>query len=62
VLRPGAAADIVVFDPAGIADRATFAAPQRYPDGIRAVVVGGRPVVEDGVHSGARPGEILRAP
>lgn len=65
VLRAGAAADIVVFDPARIADRATFAAPQRYPDGIRAVVVGGRAVVEDGVHRGARdgaggPGEILR--
>ncbi|MEU9869304.1 D-aminoacylase [Actinomadura sp. NPDC048021] len=62
VLRPGAHGDIVVFDPARIADRATFAAPQRYPDGIRAVVVGGRAVVEDGAHGGARPGEILRVP
>ncbi|RAY16952.1 D-aminoacylase [Actinomadura craniellae] len=62
VLRPGAVADIAVFDPARIADRATFAAPQQYPDGIRAVLVGGRPVVEDGVHGGARPGEILRTP
>ncbi|SFP18566.1 N-acyl-D-amino-acid deacylase [Actinomadura madurae] len=62
VLRAGAAADIVVFDPAGIADRATFAAPQQYPDGIRAVVVNGRAVVEDGAHRGARPGEILRTP
>ncbi|TDD81321.1 D-aminoacylase [Actinomadura darangshiensis] len=61
-LRPGAAADIVVFDPARIADRATFAAPQRYPEGIRAVVVAGRAVVEDGAHGGARPGEILRIP
>jgi N-acyl-D-amino-acid deacylase len=62
VLRDGAAADIVVFDPARIADRATFAAPQRYPEGISAVVVGGRTVVEDGAHGGARPGEILRVP
>ncbi|MFG2018117.1 N-acyl-D-amino-acid deacylase family protein [Actinomadura geliboluensis] len=62
VLRGGAAADIVVFDPARIADRATFAAPQRYPEGISAVVVGGRTVVEDGAHGGARPGEILRIP
>ncbi|MFF0521905.1 amidohydrolase family protein [Actinomadura nitritigenes] len=61
-LRPGAAADIVVFDPARITDRATYTAPQRYPDGIRAVIVGGRPVVEDGAHGGARPGEILRVP
>ncbi|MEU5876431.1 D-aminoacylase [Spirillospora sp. NPDC047279] len=62
VLRPGAVADIAVFDPIRIVDRATFTAPQQYPDGIRAVVVGGRPVVEDGAHSGARPGEILRVP
>ncbi|GAA3940748.1 D-aminoacylase [Actinomadura viridis] len=62
VLRPGAVADIAVFDPARIADRATFTAPQQYPDGIRAVLVGGRPVVEDGAHGGARPGEILRIP
>ncbi|TDD35991.1 D-aminoacylase [Actinomadura sp. KC06] len=62
VLRAGSAADIVVFDPARIADRATFAAPQRYPDGIRSVVVNGRPVIEDGTHTGTRPGEILRTP
>ncbi|MEU8798496.1 D-aminoacylase [Spirillospora sp. NPDC048819] len=66
VLRAGTAADIVVFDPARITDRATFAAPQRYPDGIRAVIVGGRAVVEDGAHLGAhadaRHGEILRIP
>ncbi|NDU72044.1 amidohydrolase family protein [Actinomadura sp. DSM 109109] len=62
VLRAGADADIVVFDPARIADRATFAAPQRYPDGIRAVIVGGRTVVGDGAHGDARPGRILRVP
>ncbi|HEY8482361.1 MAG TPA: amidohydrolase family protein, partial [Spirillospora sp.] len=62
VLRAGAAADIVVFDPARIADRATFAEPQRYPDGIRAVVVGGRAVVEDGVHHGAGHPAGPRAP
>ncbi|RSN68467.1 N-acyl-D-amino-acid deacylase family protein [Actinomadura sp. WAC 06369] len=62
VLREGAVADVAVFDTERIADRATFASPQRFPDGIRAVVVGGRPVVEDGVHGGARPGEILRIP
>jgi N-acyl-D-aspartate/D-glutamate deacylase len=62
VLGEGAVADIAVFDTDRIADRATFTAPQQYPDGIRAVLVGGRPVVEDGAHGGARPGEILRIP
>ncbi|MDF5756384.1 D-aminoacylase [Spongiactinospora sp. TRM90649] len=62
VLRAGSIADIAVFDPERIADRATFTAPQQYPDGIRAVIVGGRRVVEDGAHGGARPGEILRIP
>nr|WP_239067123.1 amidohydrolase family protein [Actinomadura bangladeshensis] len=60
VLRDGAAADIVVFDPARIADRATFTAPQRYPEGISAVIVAGQTVVENNTHNGARPGEILR--
>ncbi|HEY3686819.1 MAG TPA: D-aminoacylase [Streptosporangiaceae bacterium] len=59
-LRPGAAADIAVFSPAQIADRATFAAPQRYPDGIRHVVVNGTPVIVSGRHDGARPGTVLR--
>jgi N-acyl-D-amino-acid deacylase len=60
-LRPGTAADVVVFAPDLIADRATYAEPQRYPDGISAVLVNGRIVVEDGAHLGERPGEILRA-
>jgi N-acyl-D-amino-acid deacylase len=60
-LRPGKAADVVVFAPDRIADVATYAEPQRYPDGIRAVLVAGRVVVEDGAHLGERPGEVLRA-
>ncbi|QFG21602.1 amidohydrolase family protein [Actinomadura sp. WMMB 499] len=62
VLRAGAVADIAVFDTERITDRATFAAPAQYPDGVRAVIVGGRPVVEDGAHGGARPGAVLRIP
>jgi N-acyl-D-aspartate/D-glutamate deacylase len=58
-LRPGRAADVVVFAPEEIADRATYAEPQRYPDGVRTVVVNGRIVVEDGTHLGERPGEII---
>jgi N-acyl-D-aspartate/D-glutamate deacylase len=58
-LRPGRAADVVIFAPDEIADRATYAEPQRYPDGVRTVVVNGRIVVEDGTHRGERSGEIL---
>lgn len=58
VVATGYAADLVVFDPAAIRDRATFARPQRYPDGIRLVVVNGE-VVVDGDHSGARPGAVV---
>lgn len=60
-LRPGQAADIVVFALDRIADPATYAHPQRYPAGIRAVLVGGDIVVEEGTHRGARTGQVLRA-
>jgi N-acyl-D-amino-acid deacylase len=61
VLRPGAFADVVVFDPAAVADTATFTDPHRYPRGIPWVLVNGRPVVADGRHTGARPGRVLSA-
>jgi N-acyl-D-amino-acid deacylase len=60
-LVAGMAADVVVFAPDRIADLATYAEPQRYPSGIRAVVVNGQVVVEDGTHLGTRPGSVLRA-
>lgn len=56
----GAAADIVIFDPATVVDRATFEAPHQYPDGIPYVIVNGVPVVDGGVYTDARPGEVLR--
>ncbi|MDN3355705.1 D-aminoacylase [Actinomadura sp. DC4] len=59
-LVPGKAADVVLFDPGRITDQATYADPQRYPAGIRAVVVNGQIVVEDGVHRERRPGTVLR--
>ena len=59
-LRPGAWADLVVFDPATIADVATYEDPCRFPAGIRAVVVNGTVVARDGRHTGARPGRALR--
>jgi N-acyl-D-amino-acid deacylase len=59
-IQVGAAADLVVFDPATIVDRATFEAPHEAPAGIAAVVVNGVPVVLDGEPTGATPGRVLR--
>ncbi|MDA1096123.1 MAG: D-aminoacylase [Chloroflexi bacterium] len=60
-LRPGAYADIVVFDEAGVADTATYEQPHAYPRGIDHVIVNGEVVIEDGEHTGARPGRVLRS-
>jgi len=62
LLREGYWADVVVFDPKTIADRATFESPQQYPVGIPYVIVNGEIVVDDGEHSGALPGKVLRGP
>ncbi len=62
LLREGYWADVVVFDPKTIADRATFESPQQYPLGIPYVIVNGEVVVDDGEHSGALPGKVLRGP
>ena len=59
-IRPGAFADLVVFDPARIADVATYAEPRQAPAGIQAVYVNGTAVARDGRHTGARPGRGLR--
>jgi len=59
-LRVGCAADMVVFDPATVRDRATFTAPHQYPEGIPWVFVNGVAVVADGVPTGARPGVVVR--
>jgi N-acyl-D-amino-acid deacylase len=58
-LEPGAFADVVVFDPATVADTATFSEPHRYPRGIPWVLVNGEPVVAGGQHTGSRPGRML---
>ncbi|PYN98668.1 MAG: hypothetical protein DMD91_14405 [Candidatus Rokuibacteriota bacterium] len=62
VIRPGAKADLVVFDPRRVSDRATYEAPHQYPDGIQHVVVNGRFVIRDGEHTGSLPGRVLRLP
>lgn len=59
-LRPGAFADVAVFDPATVADRATYTAPFAYPVGIEYVVVNGAVVLDRGTHTGATPGRALR--
>jgi N-acyl-D-aspartate/D-glutamate deacylase len=60
VLRPGGAADLVVFDPDRLADTATITDPQTYPDGIDLVMVGGEIVIDGGTHTGRRPGKAIR--
>lgn len=62
ILREGLAADIVVFDPERIIDRATFEKPHQFGEGISHVVVNGVAVVKDGEHTGAKPGKALRGP
>jgi N-acyl-D-amino-acid deacylase len=60
VLRPGAFADITLFDPATVIDRATFEAPTTPAAGISLVIVNGTPVWDRGRATGARPGRVLR--
>ena len=60
VLRVGAAADIVIFDPEKIADRATFENPKQYPVGINAVMVNGVFAVRHGQYTGWRAGKVIR--
>ncbi len=59
-LAPGHKADVVVFDAARVKDTATFQQPRQYAIGIPHVLVNGVAVVENGRHTGARPGRALR--
>ncbi|MBM4186023.1 MAG: D-aminoacylase [Gemmatimonadetes bacterium] len=61
-LAPGLAADVVVFDPLTIRDRATFAEPSLPSEGISLVLVNGQVVFENGKYTGAKPGRVLRGP
>ena len=61
-LRVGNFADIVVFDPGAIADHATFDRPQQFATGVRDVLVDGTPVLRNGEHTGALPGQVVRGP
>jgi N-acyl-D-aspartate/D-glutamate deacylase len=59
-LRPGYAADVVLFDPDRVKDTATYEEPIRYPSGVPMVLVNGVVTVEGGGHTGARAGQIAR--
>jgi len=61
-LREGMFADVVVFDPATISDRATFEKPHQYAVGMKHVFVNGVQVTKDGEHTGAKPGRALWGP
>jgi N-acyl-D-amino-acid deacylase len=60
VIRPGAWADLVVFNPETVVDVATYADPKKYPEGIEYVIVNGVLTVSKGRHTGARAGKVLK--
>ncbi|HKS37613.1 MAG TPA: D-aminoacylase [Verrucomicrobiae bacterium] len=60
LLREGAWADVVVFDPTKVREEATFTDPHHYATGFAAVLVNGVVVAKDDRHTGARPGKMLR--
>jgi len=62
MLKEGMFADVVVFDPATITDRATFEKPHQYAVGMKHVFVNGIQVLKDGEHTGAKPGRALWGP
>lgn len=59
-IKIGQWADLVIFDPATVADKATFEDPFQYPAGIDTVLVNGQVVLDEGKHTNARPGRVLR--
>ncbi len=61
-LKEGMFADVVIFDPTTVGDRATFEQPHQYAVGMKHVFVNGRQVIKDGAHTGATPGRALWGP
>lgn len=62
LLKPGYFADVVIFDPATISDKATFEKPFQYAVGVQHVFVNGKQVLRDGTHTGVLPGRALWGP
>lgn len=60
LLRPGQFADLTIFDPDRVIDNSTYTEPFQYSDGIETVIVNGQVVLENGRHTGSRPGRALR--
>ncbi|MBK8031000.1 MAG: D-aminoacylase [Chloroflexi bacterium] len=61
-LQVGNFADIAIFDAATVRDHATFAAPHQFAEGMVHVLVNGTPVIRDGEHTDAKPGQVVRGP
>ena len=61
-LQEGYFADVVVFDPKKIQDHATFESPHQYATGVIHVFVNGVQVLEEGRHTGEKPGRVVRGP
>ena len=62
LLRPGMWADVTVFNPDTIIDKATYDNPHQYSVGVEYVIVNGKLVIDGGKHTGARPGKVLYGP
>ena len=62
LIRPGMKADVVIFDPAKVQDKADFPNPHQYAEGFSYVIVNGRPVIADGKLTRERPGRVLYGP
>ena len=62
LLRPGMKADVAIFDPARVTDKATFAQPHQHAEGVRHVLVNGKLVVLEGNLTQERPGRVLYGP
>ena len=62
LIRPGMKADIAIFDPSVVADKATFEQPHQYATGFQYVLVNGKLVIRDGKLTTERPGRILYGP
>ena len=61
-LKVGNYADVVIFDPAKVRDKATFEKPHQYAEGVIHVFVNGVQVLKDGEHTGAKPGRFVKGP
>jgi N-acyl-D-amino-acid deacylase len=59
LLAEGMKADVVVFDPDRVIDKATFQDPHQYAEGVNYVVVNGTVVIEEGKHTGKKPGQVI---